>query len=241
MQDYNALKSKSLAELREIGRSLGIRAQMRKNDLIQQIIELSAIKEQASETHIPEAEPQAEQRHRRPAQGQQLSMSMEGDQPEAIETGTDPEAGAGADDGSRRRRSRINRISAIQQGNGKHRIHRDEAQSVPSNHEQMYLRSELLEDTHTVPASQETDHSEALLPVETLTAAEPQSETAPMEMHSAGPEVPEVPVKQDRRKRSESQQEKHDSGRPITKDDFVGVVEGEGVLEIMPDGYGFMR
>ncbi|MCC8036327.1 MAG: transcription termination factor Rho, partial [Rikenellaceae bacterium] len=33
----------------------------------------------------------------------------------------------------------------------------------------------------------------------------------------------------------------HDSVRPITKDDFVGAVEGEGVLEIMPDGYGFMR
>ena len=27
----------------------------------------------------------------------------------------------------------------------------------------------------------------------------------------------------------------------ITKDDFVGEVEGEGVLEIMPDGYGFLR
>ena len=27
----------------------------------------------------------------------------------------------------------------------------------------------------------------------------------------------------------------------ITKDDFAGEVEGEGVLEIMPDGYGFLR
>ena len=27
----------------------------------------------------------------------------------------------------------------------------------------------------------------------------------------------------------------------ITKDDFVGEIEGEGVLEIMPDGYGFLR
>ncbi len=27
----------------------------------------------------------------------------------------------------------------------------------------------------------------------------------------------------------------------ITKDDFVAEIEGEGVLEIMPDGYGFLR
>lgn len=27
----------------------------------------------------------------------------------------------------------------------------------------------------------------------------------------------------------------------ITKDDFAGEVEGEGVLEVMPDGYGFLR
>ena len=30
-------------------------------------------------------------------------------------------------------------------------------------------------------------------------------------------------------------------GEVITKDDFAGEIEGEGVLEIMPDGYGFLR
>ncbi|MCH5335653.1 MAG: transcription termination factor Rho [Alistipes sp.] len=33
----------------------------------------------------------------------------------------------------------------------------------------------------------------------------------------------------------------HNSDEVITKDDFVGEVAGEGVLEIMPDGYGFLR
>ena len=27
----------------------------------------------------------------------------------------------------------------------------------------------------------------------------------------------------------------------ITKDDFTAIIEGEGVLEVMPDGYGFLR
>ena len=42
MQDKEALESKSLVQLREIGRSLGIKAQMRKSDLIARILELSA-------------------------------------------------------------------------------------------------------------------------------------------------------------------------------------------------------
>ena len=42
MQDINVLKGKSLAELREIGRSLGIKAQMKKNDLIAKIIEVAS-------------------------------------------------------------------------------------------------------------------------------------------------------------------------------------------------------
>lgn len=29
--------------------------------------------------------------------------------------------------------------------------------------------------------------------------------------------------------------------RRDAKDDFLGDVEGEGVLEVMPDGYGFLR
>ena len=42
MQDAEALKGKSLAELREIGRSMGIKAQMRKQELLDRILELSA-------------------------------------------------------------------------------------------------------------------------------------------------------------------------------------------------------
>ena len=40
--DKDALKGKSLAQLREIGRSMGIKAQLRKQDLIDRIVALSA-------------------------------------------------------------------------------------------------------------------------------------------------------------------------------------------------------
>ena len=41
----------------------------------------------------------------------------------------------------------------------------------------------------------------------------------------------------------ESQEEpaKEENDKPITKDDFTAEVFGEGVLEIIPDGYGFLR
>ncbi len=34
---------------------------------------------------------------------------------------------------------------------------------------------------------------------------------------------------------------RHNGGKPDPQDDFLGVVESEGVLEVMPDGYGFLR
>lgn len=33
----------------------------------------------------------------------------------------------------------------------------------------------------------------------------------------------------------------HPTEEIITKDDFAGEIAGEGVLEVMPDGYGFLR
>ena len=44
---------------------------------------------------------------------------------------------------------------------------------------------------------------------------------------AVAPEYPEAPVQWD--------------DEVITKDDFVGEIEAEGVLEVMPDGYGFLR
>ena len=39
----------------------------------------------------------------------------------------------------------------------------------------------------------------------------------------------------------QEQSAEHDDPETVTKDDFAGEIEGEGVLEVMPDGYGFLR
>ena len=45
----------------------------------------------------------------------------------------------------------------------------------------------------------------------------------------------------ERHERREVTEAQHLDEEVITKDDFAGEIEGEGVLEVMPDGYGFLR
>ena len=67
---------------------------------------------------------------------------------------------------------------------------------------------------------------------ETTVAVAPVAEEQPVEAGAVAEQsVTEVAAPRVREERAEV----------ITKDDFVGEIEGEGVLEIMPDGYGFLR
>lgn len=88
------------------------------------------------------------------------------------------------------------------------------------------------------------------LPLDTV-AAEPEPEAAPAQ--AAQPETAE-PKRRGRKPKAQEQEqgnpEQQAAAAPealqyedeiITKDDFAGEIEGEGVLEIMPDGYGFLR
>lgn len=88
------------------------------------------------------------------------------------------------------------------------------------------------------------------LPLDTVTA-EPEPEAAPAQ--AAQPETAE-PKRRGRKPKAQEQEqgnpEPQAAAAPealqyedeiITKDDFAGEIEGEGVLEIMPDGYGFLR
>ena len=40
---------------------------------------------------------------------------------------------------------------------------------------------------------------------------------------------------------TENEEQEMETDKPITKDDFTAEVVGEGVLELIPDGYGFLR
>ena len=61
----------------------------------------------------------------------------------------------------------------------------------------------------------------------------------PKNANAAEPQATEVIEKAESEAQLQEEEEKVD--KPITKDDFKAEVYGEGVLEIIPDGYGFLR
>ena len=70
----------------------------------------------------------------------------------------------------------------------------------------------------------------------------PQPKKRGRKPKSASVEVAPQPTESIEEVASEPQpQEEEKADKPITKDDFKAEVYGEGVLEIIPDGYGFLR
>ncbi len=189
MQELSTLEGKTIHELREIARVLGIvPSTMKKNELINKIIEV------ASSAPAEEA-PAAPRRGRRPRMG---GVKVEGNAPRQSEQ----------------------------------------------------------------PAVEERVPMEAVAQAEPEVAAEEVKSEAPAPKrrgrkpkHQAKAHVPEAetevvePAADDSIAESANDEiaanddiaEGEEQEVEITKDDFTAVIEGEGVLEIMPDGFGFLR
>ena len=217
MQDLDALKGKSLAELRKIAKVLGIgNVMLKKRELMEKIAEATAETEAsaANDTNVPAPETAGN------AAGF-VFLSAEVRKP-------------------RGRRPRLAKSEGTVQG------------PRPAAAEQPELPMEQPAPAAGPAASEAVvPASETSAPAAAGTAQEPQ----------AGPE----PKRRGRKPKAQSQAEQPASERVpaatepvhrespaaaavqpldnevITKDDFAGEIEGEGVLEIMPDGYGFLR
>ena len=217
MQDLDALKGKSLAELREIAKVLGIgNVMLKKRELMEKIAEATAGTEAsaANDTNVPAPE---------------TAGNAAGDAAPAAEVRK-----------PRGRRPRLAKSEGTVQG------------PRPAAAEQPELPME-----QPAPAAGPAA-SEAVAPA-SETSASAAAGTA--QEPQAGPE----PKRRGRKPKAQSQAEQPASERVpaatepvhrespaaaavqpldnevITKDDFAGEIEGEGVLEIMPDGYGFLR
>ncbi len=217
MQDLDALKGKSLAELREIAKVLGIgNVMLKKRELMEKIAEATAGTEAsaANDTNVPAPE---------------TAGNAAGDAAPVAEVRK-----------PRGRRPRLAKSEGTVQS------------PRPAAAEQPELPMEQPAPAAGPAASEAVaPASETSAPAAAGTAQEPQ----------AGPE----PKRRGRKPKAQSQAEQSASERVpaatepvhrespaaaavqpldnevITKDDFAGEIEGEGVLEIMPDGYGFLR
>ena len=219
MQDLNALKGKSLAELREIAKVLGIGdVMLKKRELMEKIAEAAAAEAPAS-NNTPAQEP----------------VSAEA-APAAAAEASQPAAPAKAPRGRRPRLGKAeNAVPAPRPASEPAPEAGETPQAAPEAPARQSGRKPA---GHNAGAAEQPVKAEqkrrgrkpkAEAQAESETEAPADRREQPVHTEpAAGPEPsdePQTPLDEE----------------VITKDDFAGEIEGEGVLEIMPDGYGFLR
>ena len=219
MQDLNALKGKSLAELREIAKVLGIGdVMLKKRELMEKIAEAAAAEAPASD-NTPAQEP----------------VSAEA-APAAAAEASQPAAPAKAPRGRRPRLGKAeNAVPAPRPASEPAPEAGEAPQAAPEAPARQSGRKPAGHDAgaaeQPVKAEQKRRGRKPKAEAQAESGAEAPADRREQPAHtepSAGPEPsdePQTPLDEE----------------VITKDDFAGEIEGEGVLEIMPDGYGFLR
>ena len=223
LQDLSTLEGKTLSELREIGKVLGITdSTLKKKELLDQIKSI-AMGENNSPAEAPEANNAAEadntdtaeapkKRGRRPRMS---SLRIEENKPASELT---PES---------------TRIIPIEPAQTPVAAEPADSTSVP-----LIIAEDVAEDIKVETPKKAKDTEEvapqpkkrgrkpkSAQPVQAEGVAEqPEKEAEPKE--SEEQPKPELPVKEQREQQKEY---------------FAGEIIGEGVLEVMPDGYGFLR
>ncbi len=214
MYDIETLEGKSLAELKVIGKSLGIKSAntLRKGELKEAIIHGA---ESAAE--------EPKKRRGRPRKNAQAPVSQDVEQQVSGETQSEEAASSEPrrepNTPKKGRRPRMNSIkNELNSGEpkeGGEPSAQTEAQSGEkrSNRERYKSRRQRI-------SEQEAQESEATEAAEVNLMEDESKEF--IEDENISEDQPQI-------------------SNVITKDDFTAKIEGEGVLEIMQDGYGFLR
>ena len=184
MEDLIAIQSKSVAELREIAKVLGITEEkLSKKELIARISSIGA----------------AEERE------------------EGVKEEVAPVVEAAAP--QKRKRARLGSVKV-------------EA-----------VRKVVAEDAAAEEVKVDNKESNTVTPVEDVKVeveAAPQPKKRGRKPKNAIAEVVAQPEAPEVEPKAEEEQPEDKKEKPITKDDFTAEVYGEGVLEVIPDGYGFL-
>ena len=325
MYDAKALGEKNLVELREIGRGLGIKAQLRKQDLIERILTLSSEKggdptRQERQKADPEQESEASetsQRHRgrRPkveevSRPEELSVKQEevdaATQSELRQVSEEERQASeslnprDASHAARRRRGRRSDVTSNENGgplatdvdksdsavNGGDEPHAESARQSGEERLDQKRRGRRpkssgrpAESVHVVQegvVAQDSHAKEKMEGEQAAAEGAPSVYTASPEKNrqgndrkrsrigfgrpayeqnqnvqggassatgkgSSAGEVTHAAGTQSPVGSNEVREEVKTAPRKEQHEDFLGTIQGEGVLEIMPDGYGFLR
>ena len=203
MEDLIAIQGKSIAELREIAKVLGITGEkLSKKELIARIASVGA--DESSTPNASEESPVVEE-----------------------VTPAAPQ---------KRKRARLGSVKV-------EAVRRAVAEEIPSEtqSEKTNINSEVVEKVEEVAeVVAETAPSEV---AEEATAKEPAPQPKKRGRKPKSAAVEAAPADAPATEASKEIQDEpaKEEEKPITKDDFTAEVYGEGVLEIIPDGYGFLR
>ena len=223
LQDLSTLEGKTLSELREIGKVLGITdSTLKKKELLDQIKSI-ALGENNSPAGTPEANNAAEagntdnaeapkKRGRRPRMS---SLRIEENKPASELT---PES---------------TRIIPIEPAQTPAAAEPADSASVP-----LIIAEDVAEDMK-IETPKKAKDTEEVAPQPKKRGRKPKS-AQPAQAESAA----EQPEKEAEPKESEEQPKSElpvKEQREQQKEYFAGEIIGEGVLEVMPDGYGFLR
>ena len=246
MQDLTALEGKTIVELREIAKVLGITpSNLKKGELISKIVEAAT-----SNVEAPAGEPTeatatdnattAEETPKRGRRPRMNSVKVGGSPQPRTENNTKPaevEAEpATAEEHAAEPTPEVSEETAPAEEAAAPAKRR--GRKPKHAHKHQHEVDNFNRETTPVEASTETGAAEPItadteiLPIEHISLQEIISEDEDDDA-AEGDEIFDDEDIDD--------EATEDGSEDVTKDDFTAIIEGEGVLEVMPDGYGFLR
>ena len=238
MQDLTALEGKTIVELREIAKVLGIvPSTMKKQELLDRIIAVatgaSTSSESTESNSIDEAHEESQPRRgRRPRMS---SVKVGGGPTPRVEVAvaepmeTVAEERAAEVEPSIEQSAEVVEVTVPKETTNEAPVQRRRGRKPRWLIEQERLAEEQAKEQETAESSAEPETLPEPEPAEVVTEGATESSTAINE------EFDEETFDE------EYDEDEEFEGEVITKDDFTAEIEGEGVLEIMPDGFGFLR
>ena len=216
MLDLTALEGKTLGEVREIAKVLGITpSNMKKGELINKIVEATT----APTTHAEPAD--APKRGRRPRMNS-IKVGASPQPRQEIAAVEEPTTEPTAD------------VTEVTEA---HSHAQEEASHQPQpkrrGRKPKWMKREEASAAEPQPTEEQDNDiniTEEPLPIEHISLRDVIGEDGDERLD--GDELFDEEYGN-----NEAAEDKED----ITKDDFTAIIEGEGVLEVMPDGYGFLR
>ena len=245
MQDLKALEGKTLAELREIAKALGIgNVMVKKRELMEKIAGVAAegAPEEAPAAEAasrPDAAPQTGEapkakRGRRPRLAKVEAASEAASAPEAARP-AEPQEAAGSEAPSaaapEEKPEHAPKAPRYQKGQRRNRTEKKQAAPDP----ELQMETAAVSEAASQPETPQPASAQESTPAEPKRRGrKPKNQQQPPQQATTADSQPQQPHTAEAASRSLDDE-------IITKDDFAGEIEGEGVLEIMPDGYGFLR